>query len=221
MSTILIFREPRTGGTWFSDHVATFFGFDECFLDGTRVGLPPADSDLEFNVDDFFNVIKNRSLESTVFSTHFFTALKVIDRLDNPILIRCARRNTVEQFLSYWLIKTTGYRFTNFTRDENYEKHKESFEKAIQQQLIVPKKDVTQYMRIKQRNEMLWEEYATKYQNFTVYYEDLCETGVDIPFINLYNCKITNEGLTEKLPEYKSKVFLNYDMIQKWIEDYQ
>ena len=222
MSVIWIFREPRTGGTWFSDHVAKNLGFTQCFIDGTRAGPPPPNSELGFDSESFFKEVHKFPLESTVFNTHFFTALLLMDRFENPILIRCARRNKTEQFMSHWLTKMTDYRFTNIIPgDDSHQRSVELFEKVTQQPTVVPKKDVETYMRVRLRNEMLWDQYATKYQNFTVYYEDLCENGVDIPFINLYNCKITSEGLTEKLPEYKSKVFLNRDMIQKWIEDYK
>ena len=175
---------------------------------------------LGFDVDVFLNEVNRHPLESTVFSTHFFTGMELLDRFDNPIIIRCIRRNKAEQFLSHWLVKMSGYQFTNLTHDENYEKHRELFEKTTQQQTVVPKKAVDDYMRLRLRNEMLWDQYATKYENFTVYYEDLCENGVDIPSINLYNCKITNEGITSKLPDYKTKVFLNRDMIQNWINEY-
>lgn len=217
MSVIWIFREPRTGGTWFSDHVASSLGFKQCFISGTVAGI---DSDLGFDSDYFLNEVKRHPLESTVFNTHFFTGLKLLDHFENPILIRCIRRDKTEQFLSHWLIKMAGYQFTNLIHDENYEKYKELFEKATQQQIIVPKKYVDEYMQVRISNERLWEQYATKYENFTVYYEDLCENGVDIPSINLYNCKITSEGITSKLPEYKTKVFLNRDMIQNWIDEY-
>ena len=59
------------------------------------------------------------------------------------------------------------------------------------------------------------------YLNFTVYYEDLCDSGIDIPPIELYGHTITSrDSYTIKLPEYKHKQCINYDMVEKWINEY-
>jgi hypothetical protein len=142
--------------------------------------------------------------------------LRMMDGFEDPIIIRCARRNTLDQFLSHCLAKSTNYKFTNITSDD----HREVFDNLVESRLLIPKKDLTEYVRLKRRNDDIWNEFAPKFKNFTVYYEDLCENGVDIPLLNMYNCKIGENGFTQKLPDYKTKVFLNYDMIQKWISEY-
>ena len=220
MSTIWIIREPRSGSTWLTHHVAKQLGLLHFFIDRTVVGSSPAESELEFDIEVLSKEVSKFPKDSTIFSTHFFTMLHIMDRFEDPIIIRCTRRNKLEQFLSDYLAKTTNYSFTNITTDEQQQTTREIFEQLIETRLLVPKKDLVEYLRIKKRNEVLWDTYATKFKNFTVYYEDLCENGVDIAPINLYNCRIEESGHTEKLPEYKTKVFLNYDMIQNWIKDY-
>lgn len=217
MSTIWIIREPRSGSTWFTHHVVNHLGFDHCFVDRNVVGLPSDGSNLEFDSEAVLNEINKFSPTNTIFSTHFFTMMRMMDRFEDPIIIRCARRNTLDQFLSHSLAKSTNYKFTNITTDEQ----QEVFDNLVESsRLLIPKKDLAEYVRIKRRNETIWDEFAPKFKNFTVYYEDLCEIGVDIPLLNMYNCKIEDNGFTQKLPDYKTKVFLNYDMIQKWISEY-
>ena len=216
MSTIWIIREPRSGSTWFTHHVVEQLGFDHCFVDRKLVGLPSGESGLEFNSEVALTEINKFSTTNTIFSTHFFTMLRLMDRFEDPIIIRCARRNILDQFLSYCLVKSTNNKFTNI----HGEQHQELFDEIIESPLLIPKKDLTEYVRIKRRNEAIWDEFAPKFKNFTIYYEDLCENGVDIPLLNMYNCKIEENGFTQKLPDYKTKVFLNYDMIQKWVSEY-
>lgn len=220
MSTIWIIREPRSGSTCFTEHVATRLGFNHCFLDSMVTGaLAQRYPELGFNPTAAISKINKFSQNNTVFSTHFFNMLQIIDRFEDPIVIRCTRRNTLEQFLSYCLIKSTNYKFTSINPTER-KTNQEQFDKLLDSHLLIPKKDVTEYMLAKSRDEAIWNEFAPKFKNFTVYYEDLCENGVDIPLLNMYNCKIDENGYTQKLPDYKTKVFLNYDMIQKWISEY-
>ena len=220
MSTIWIIREPRSGSTWLTYRVAKQLGLPHFFIDRTVVGSSPIDSELEFDIEVLLKEVNQFPKDSTIFSTHFFTMLRIMDRFEDPIIIRCARRNKLDQFLSDYLAKSTNYSFTNITTDEHQKTTRELFEQLTETRLLVPKRDLVEYLRIKKRNEVLWDTYATKFKNFTVYYEDLCENGVDIAPLNLYNCRIEENGHTEKLPEYKTKVFLNYDMIQNWIKDY-
>jgi hypothetical protein len=218
MSAIWIFREPRSGSTWFSNYVVTTMNRTHCFIDRSSVGFAQYTDNLEFAIEPFLNTVYKYDPNNTVFTTHFFSALATMDRFDDPIVIRCARKNKTEQFMSHCLAQSTRYQFTNITTDEHQEKNKQLFDWITQNPMLIPKKDLVEYMRISARNDDLWNRHASKFRNFTVYYEDLCETGVDIPPLNLYNCKI-EEGLTQKLPEYKSRVFLNYDMIQRWAND--
>ncbi len=220
MSTIWIIREPRSGSTWFTEQVAKHLGFDHCFLDSITGGLGiQSDPNLGFDSSAVLSKINRFSGTKTIYSTHFFNVLQIIDRYDDPIVIRCARRNTLDQFLSYYLIKTANHRFTNINSNRQ-QATQEQFDKLVESRFLIPKKDLIDYVFAKRRDEEIWNEFAPKFKNFTVYYEDLCENGVDIPLLNMYNCKIDENGYTQKLPDYKTKVFLNYDMIQKWISEY-
>jgi hypothetical protein len=67
-----------------------------------------------------------------------------------------------------------------------------------------------------------WESYAASYQNFTVFYEDLCtDTGVDLPMLGLTSLSITDDDtITIKMPSYKEQICINYDMVSRWISKY-
>ena len=220
MSAIWIFREPRSGSTWFSNHVTTSLRRTHCFLDRNRLGFS-MEHELSFSQENFRNTINQHDIDNTVFTTHFFSALTLMNEFDNPILIRCARKDKAEQFMSHMLVKYSPTHFTNITNDENLNKTKESFQELSKIETVVPKKEVDDYMRMVSSWNTLWDQYASTHQNYTIYYEDLCNFGIDIPEIGLYNCKIDSSGLTSQLPDYKTKVFLNYDMIQKWINEYR
>jgi hypothetical protein len=218
MSTIWIIRETRSGSTWFTHHVIQSLGYNHCFVDRQFVGPSPNNSILEFDASTVLSELTKFDPTKTVYSTHFFTMLHVMDKFEDPILIRCARRNKAEQFLSHCLASSTNYEFTNIVTDQDHLR----FDELTKSELLIPKKEVQEYMRISQRNEKIWDECAANYKNFTVYYEDLFQYGVDIPLLNLYNCRIEGEnGFTQKLPDYKTKVFFNYDMILKWISEYK
>lgn len=218
MSTIWIIRETRSGSTWFTHHIINSLGYNHCFVDRQFAGSSPDNTILEFDEASVLAKLNKFDASNTVYSTHFFTMLHIMDNFEDPIIIRCSRRNKVEQFLSHCLASSTNYEFTNIITDAD----RTRFAELMNSELIIPKKDLQEYMRISARNEKLWNELASKYKNFTVYYEDLCETGVDIPLLNLYNCKIEKgNGFTEKLPDYKTKVIFNYDMILNWINEYK
>lgn len=218
MSNIWIIREARSGSTWFTHHLLNTLGYEHCFIDKPTYLSPPIDPNFGFNITAVNDLI-DKAHEKTLFSTHMFPIVKLLDPNKKPILIRCARKNYAEQFLSYWLARSTNFEFTNIIAGDT--STNELFDKTSTNQIIVSKREVVNYMRLKKRNEELWNEYAPKFDSYTVYYEDLCETGVDIPPINLYNCRISNDGFTQKLPEYKTKVFFNHDMIHNWIEEYR
>lgn len=218
MNTIWLIRETRSGSTWFTHHVMKTLGYQHCFVDRQFAGPSPDNSILEFDESAVLSKLTKFDPINTVYSTHFFTMLRVMDKFEDPILIRCSRRNKAEQFLSHCLASSTNYGFTNIVTEQDYLR----FDELTETEMLIPKKDVREYMRISQRNENIWNECAARYKNFTVYYEDLCENGVDIPLLNLYNCRAEGEnGFTQKLPEYKTKVFFNYDMILKWISEYK
>ncbi len=83
---------------------------------------------------------------------------------------------------------------------------------------IITKRDLTIVHRMYVENQKLWDEYSKLYPSCTIYYEDLCE-GIDIPLLELTDCKLSNNLEIKKLPDYKQRVFLNYDMLVKWTQE--
>jgi hypothetical protein len=219
MRTIFLFREPRSGSTWFSNHLAKHLNRNHCFVEN-KLNLQGM---LGFSKARFLLEVNRHDANNTVFSTHYFTCLPLLEQYENPIVIRCSRKDKFEQFMSYVFLKYsqhTSIPFTNIVSGEGEEKCCIYFDELINtQQTVVSKHEVISYINMVNQWDSFWNLYATKYEHHTVYYEDLCDSGIDIPSLGLYNCKIDSTGTTMKLPEYKSKVFLNYEMIHKWIKE--
>lgn len=218
MSTIFLFREPRTGSTWFSNHLAKHLNRKHCFIENEFA----LKSMLGFSKERFLFEINKHDMNNTLFSTHLFEFLPLLEQYENPIVIRCSRRDKFDQFLSHNFLKYSQRTFgplTNIISGEIEEKCRTYFDELISTQTVVSKNEVISYMHMVNEWNSLWNQYASRYENYTVYYEDLCDSGIDIPSLGLYNCKMNVKGTTMKLPEYKSKVFLNYEMIHKWIKE--
>ena len=209
MSVIWIFREMRSGSTAFAETLAERLNRPYCSVVDTSDELHPL-------IDD----------ETIIFSTHSFNILAQMVSYNNPILIRCTRRNLIEQCLSH-LISTKinnqlpdNMRFWNDRRDENRIENRNKFYNF--DPFLVTKKEVFDYLNINQSWKKNWNLYSQGYRNYTVYYEDLCEKGINIPELELYNFSITEGATTKQLQSsYKERVLLNHMMIRNWVDEYQ
>jgi hypothetical protein len=66
----------------------------------------------------------------------------------------------------------------------------------------------------------LWDENAKRFSNFTIYYEDLNE-GIEIPDFDIELGFDMYPDYMNKIPEYKSKVFANYEQITVWYKEFE
>ena len=147
---------------------------------------------------------------------HFNEKLEELDRYINPFVFRCTRKNKYEQFLSEVAVHHIGNSFRNIEKDGPTQDI-ESFYNFTKQRIKIDFKNVVKFMRRKENEDYLWNEYASLYENYTLYYEDM-SVPFDIPALNLYN--VTIEHRTEKLPDYKRDVFTNYDQVVEWFSKF-
>ena len=206
MSNIWIFREPRSGSTAFVNQITTCLNKKHFFVNHKNF------STIDINSD-------------TIYSTHDFDLLESFGKFqEKPILIRCTRKDKIEHCLSNLLIKYIHSqiydkdRIWNTTRDNSNITNMNIFSEA--KPTIFTKNKVLEYLRFKQSMENYWNSYSCDYENTTVFYEDLCTTGVDIPVLGIKSLHILNDdSITVKLPEYKTKLCLNYALVKRWINE--
>jgi hypothetical protein len=212
MSIVWIFREQRSGSTAFTNLVTTRLNRVDKFVNYPK--------DIE--------MIKNiPNPEDYVFSTHFYNFIDIMDVFDKPVtLIRCARRDRVERCLSYLLGKHRAMLIMNKNNPWNILRHDSIsdynyFVDALKP-MVIPKKEIYDYLQRCTEMNQYWEENAVRYQNCTVFYEDLCtDIGVDLPMIGLTSVSILGtESVSIKLPPYKNELCINYDMVTHWIKEY-
>ena len=215
MSSIWIFRHMRSGSTAFSELAARQLNRQHLFIPFFYLEKFSANPINTLATDTFIDSIQK------LYSTHTFDLLNYMEYFDDPLLIRCARRDKVEQCLSYMIVKYINHRKApekyvhNLISDCDSNKNLFEFDEPI----YISKKEVFDFMRNKMILDRVWEEKTLKYRKLTIYYEDLC-SGVDIPELNLVNYQLTNNEATVKLPTNKN-AFLNEDHIRKWVEEYQ
>ena len=208
---VWILREPRSGSTAFSDHVAKHLNRTHKF-----VQYP----------SDLNEVLNTRNPEDYVFSSHSFNFLEIMESYPDPVLlIRCTRRDKTDQCISYllgqWINNAVDntQRFWNIKRDNSLNTNIKTFENA--EPTFFTKKDVAGCLTYYSKMETNWNRYSSAHQNFTVFYEDLCLAGVDVPPIGLHSYRITTQdSFTLKLPDYKDKLCLNHGMIRNWINEH-
>lgn len=233
---IWLFREPRSGSTWFRYKLLKVLNreyrplsFPSNYPERVKELLKNygKQNDQFTTVTQFF---KNRNQElddiNCILDTHHFSALLSINNYTNPILIRIARKNRTEQFISGYLRKINNILPVFTDEDLN------NFPKL--EHINIPEDLAYKWVDKIKNDESLWNAHALPYENETVYYENLLEgwnskilpismnmnMNVDEPNdgtnkLNLH--KIPKETL--KLPYNKKQLVKNYEQIDKIISD--
>ena len=207
MNIIWIFAEPRSGSTALCELMVSQLN---------RIYFEVASTSVE-------KIIEMPYPEKYIFYTHDFENLKHLHAYaDDLLLIRCIRRNKLEQCLSYLITDYINQTLTkdkevwNLEINDTIEKQLKIFENA--EPTIFTKKQVLRYLNGNSLQKNCWHDIAYNYNNFTIFYEDLCNGSVEIPALKQsFNIK---DGSIEKLPSYKKKLCLNYQMVKKWVEEY-
>jgi len=206
MSVVWILREMRSGSTAFAETLAEQLA---------RPHMPivlHAGTSHPLSTD-----------EDMIYSTHSFHTITQLDSYQDPILIRCTRRDLTEQCISHLIATTFNSKVPNLEKFWNMRRPKGKNQNIFDtiEPLTFTKKQVVEYLDLNKSWKIYWDTHAHKYRNYTVYYEDLCEEGVDIPDLGVYSFSINDEtATTQRLPNYKNRICLNHAMIQKWISEY-
>lgn len=154
--------------------------------------------------------------EYDFYTTHNMDEIKNVPK--DSIVIRCARKNYTEQFLSIMaidLLGTSSREFTNFTYEKPYNP---IFEKIRNSKVTIKKNEAIDWVQGKIELEMMIDQYVDQLKYQIIFYEDMFKP-FDIPILDLYNIDFSSvKQYTYRLPDYKREVFTNYDQIEKWIE---
>lgn len=215
MSIIWIFREQRSGSTALTGLISERLNRTDRFV--------------QYSEDNIESVKNISNPEDYIFSTHDYNFIEIMDSYDQPItLIRCARKDRVERCISYLIAKyktlmkhQSKFDPWNLLRSENPSEYR-NFLAGIEP-TVFTKKEIYNYLDCCIERDRYWNLYASSYQNYTVFYEDLCtEVGVDVPALGLTSLSIINgDARTVKQPaDYKRQICLNYDMVVRWINEY-
>lgn len=196
---IWVFREPRSGGTWFSQQLCNVFNRSFYFLELLFQNKTYAEKE---------QITHSRKQEladtSRILNTHYFSALKSMHNYVDPILFFVTRKNKVEQFLSEQLVKYTN------TFNILHQGGRDALPEV--ERTIAPIKDALLFVEKSKKQQQLWEQYATKYRHEIVYYEDLINVfSSDI--LPIRDWSMNKYPITVKLPYDKKEIFLNYDSI--------
>lgn len=198
---VWLFREPRSGSTWLSVYLANKLGRKWHMTDDKTL-LEQESAELFQNPED----------ERLVLSTHSFGLLSSMKNYDNPILIRCYRKNVFEQFLS--TVVTEHTKFHNIVNGLGNRKFELIIQELEKNQLHIKKSRLEDYIMAKKSWNEYWNRYATLYEHYDVCYEDLV-AGCELFDFG----KVTMSNHTKSLPKnYKSRVFVNYNEIKEWCD---
>ena len=209
---IWLFREPRSGSTWLTRKLVELTGRDHVFIEQSMMQLT-----MDRRLADFRNRVQSDRDFDCILSTHHFMFLECIENYTNPVLIRTARKDVTEQFISHFLAELTEWRHPNLHPEGNVDDIVNLFAE-IGTGHIVPRRKVENYMRQKKEWDRLWDQYAASYENCTVYYEDM-SSSFDLPLINLTGLQMKEVDTTMPMPYNKREIIRNYDQIDRWIKE--
>ena len=213
---IWMFREGRSGSGWASMALSKKLNRELYHFDKFNQyrSLTPESLSQTFHANK-----QQFSQTDQLYSTHFFFFMPLVTTIDNLYIIRTTRRNKIEQALSllYMIMYPRGLRY--YYTDMNLNRNINHFNKTLENPISIAKQDVLRCLNTMKNHDELWAEHSVNQDKFILVYED-CESGVDIPDLNVTMKWALDPEFTQKTPEYKTKAFVNYDQIVDWCNDY-
>jgi hypothetical protein len=132
----------------------------------------------------------------------------------NEFVIRTARRDQYEQFLSFRFMmerKKDGWRHPHISFPKSVGKFQEMLNLPP---ITVTKEQVDEWKRWQIERNDQWSNYQGQKQ--TIYYEELFE-GVAIPELNISYISFKQGGEFQKLPYNKEEHFTNTKQVREWL----
>lgn len=207
--TIWLFKEQRSGSSILAETLCRELSLNYVFVENFYQHLPKTQR---------ISRILKRTPEDTdtasLLHTHLFEATTVLSKYQNPIVLRCSRKNKFEQFLSWLTVKESDWNFFHLTKD-NILNQNQIFEELCKRKIVVKKSDFDKFTLLHYSHEKFWK-VAESYPNQVIYYEDIITGTIDIDILNLYNLKLNSNNYIKNPDTYKKDIFVNYDEVQTW-----
>jgi hypothetical protein len=209
---IWLFRETRSGSTWLVDYMCLKLNKKSVFLEKDL----PENLQLSDKVKKLNDRVQLETDYNSILHTHVYELSTILGKYDNPIVIRCSRKNKFEQFLSWCSIKYSNYQFYNLQKNQNIF-DKKLYNKFISKKILVTKHDYSEWLSYEiDRINKFWD-LSKPFENHVVYYEDMLDGTASIPQLNLYNIKMDDNLSIIRLPEtYKKDMIINYNEVKEW-----
>ena len=206
---IWIFREPRSGGTWFTERLALKYNRRLNFLDDQLSNVP-----LDISKKNFFlNRVQQENDKDAILNTHNFFALESLKNYQNPIVIRISRKNKVEQFISGYIAEMLKNKFLNIDKVEQLK----SFPKI--DKFFIDKKRMDFFIQHCKELDILWNTYSNPYRTEVVYYEDLLNSySSDLLGIHNWSMQDNDVQPTYKIPYSKNELVINFNSVRSYLE---
>lgn len=203
---VWVFREMRTGGTGFTSSLCGLLGKVFHFID-------------EDSLD------RAKLVPKVVNNTHRFNLIEDVLKRCNPILIRVTRRNKTDQMLSKYAIihsaKIMPEKAITNIQASTTEEQLAGFNELVRNHpLEIEEVEVIKFAKECLKNDLIWETHESLVESTTVYYEDLL-SPMSLPIVDLHKINfLATKNNTLKFPEYKRKLFTNYNQVEKWMEEH-
>ena len=205
---VWVFREERSGSTWFTSKLCHHLNRQFYFFDGYQ-----AHKNFKDREEYFLNRKQENEDYDRVLNTHNFFAMKSLGNYDNPVILRITRKDKVEQIISLYM--------TSMINLHNIHNNAELAKLPKLDKFIIPINKIEDYVNQFVSYEEHWQKYSLKYERVTVYYENLLDS-YSSPLLNISNwsMKNLNDSPTLKLPYDKKTLVLNYNQIELYIKKY-
>lgn len=210
-NVIWLFKEQRSGSSVFAEKICHLLQLNYVFVENDYQNLSRPN-----RVSKILARTESESDKNSLLHTHLFEGIVNLYKYTNPIVFRCSRRNKFDQFLSWLAVKSSGWKFFHLSQGDVFNQNK-IFDSLLERKIQVQRSDFNEFMHIQSINDRFWN-FATKYPNQIVYYEDMVAGNIDIPLLNLYNIKFDSNVFIKNPESYKKNMFINYEEVKVWFD---
>ncbi len=213
---IWLFKEYRSGSSWLCNYICKTLNINYLFVEGEYQHLKKSDR--------IINILNRTPVESdskTLLHTHLFEGITSLKKYEDPIVLRCSRKDKFQQFLSWYAVKQSDWTFFHLVKDESVANHGESaqFRKLLEKRIVVPKSAYHDFIRSVIIPSNKYWSLVKNLTNETIYYEDMLRGDFSIHTLGLHNISM-DENFYIKNPEsYKNEIFINYEEVKSWFDN--